>query len=134
MNTTICLKIEAEWQHLTGYANTNFQGGAFEEALKSYQLALDKAVQLTSEEKSCSFAEIPYIQIYIISINNLVHTYEELGQYVKCKELLKRVVDYLLYIRQNETTDQLVAGLELRRAQGYYHMMMKRLDQVQKKK
>ncbi|WP_293916129.1 MULTISPECIES: hypothetical protein [unclassified Sphingobacterium] len=134
MNTNICLKIEAEWQHLTGYANTDFHNGAFKEALKSYQLALDKAVQLTHEEKSCSFAEIPYIQIYIISINNLVHTYEELGQYVKCKELLKRVVDYLSYIRQNEITDQLVAGLELRRAQGYYHMMSTRLDQLHKQK
>lgn len=108
--------IEKHWQALTTSSNTIFNQGNFEKALTGYKNALYRAEVLNNHTSDCLRLKIPFIQIFIISCNNLAHTYEELGKLEESENMLKRVVYYLLHLVANKKLNHNEIQSELKRA------------------
>lgn len=94
--------IERYWQALTVANNELFNKGDFEKALSGYKDALYRAEVLNNHILDCIRLKIPFIQVYIISCNNLANTYEELGKLEEAENMLKRTVYYLLHLIGNK--------------------------------
>jgi hypothetical protein len=45
---------------------------------------------------------ISFIQVFVISCNNIAFTYEEMGEIEKCKKMLKRVIYYFLFLSKGQ--------------------------------
>ncbi len=108
--------IENYWKETTSASNELFQKGAFEQALTGYEAALYRAEVLNNHIKDCLRLKIPFIQVYIISCNNLANTYKELGQKEEAENMLQRAVYYLLYLSDNILLDRDEIQSELHRA------------------
>lgn len=93
--------IENHWKSLTVSNNEFFNQGHFEKALSGYKDALYRAEILNNNIEDCLRLKIPFVQVYIISCNNLANTYEDLGQREEAENMLKRVVYYLLHLAGN---------------------------------
>lgn len=93
-----------------------FEKGAFEEARFVYQNALLKAEVLNEHQSACLRLEIPFMQVFLISCNNLFNTYCELEQANEAEKMLQRAVYYLFHLsRQSEVNKNEIQN-ELKRA------------------
>ncbi|QSB29272.1 tetratricopeptide repeat protein [Flavobacterium sp. CLA17] len=101
MNDSCIQHIENHWKSLTVSNNEFFNQGHFEKALSGYKDALYRAEILNNNVEDCLRLKIPFIQVYIISCNNLANTYEDLGKKEEAENMLKRVVYYLLHLAVN---------------------------------
>lgn len=108
--------IERYWQALTVANNELFNKGDFKKALSGYKDALYRAEVLNNHITECVRLKIPFIQVYIISCNNLANTYEELGKLEKAENMLKRTVYYLLHLSGNKGLNMNEIQSELKRA------------------
>ncbi|WP_206365314.1 tetratricopeptide repeat protein [Sphingobacterium corticibacterium] len=108
--------IERYWQALTIANNETFNKGDFEKALTGYKDALYRAEVLNNHILDCIRLKIPFIQVYIISCNNLANTYEELGKLEEAENMLKRTVYYLLHLAGNKKLNIDEIQSELKRA------------------
>lgn len=133
MSTSCLQRIENYWKLKTTDANKSFNKGKYKEALTDYKEALYRAEVLTTNTKNCDGAGIPFIQVYIISCNNLANTYRELGYIDKAIKLLKRSVYYLLYLARDNDSHLQEIQSELKRAVITYFNFTKDKDIVQPK-
>ncbi|MBD1420982.1 tetratricopeptide repeat protein [Sphingobacterium chuzhouense] len=108
--------IESYWEQLTLSSNELFQNRKFKQALAGYKEALYRAEVMNDHREACLRLEIPYMQLYIISCNNLSNTYIELGQLPEAENLLKRVIYYLLHLSGDTDLNKDEILLELRQA------------------
>jgi len=108
--------IENHWKVLTNFANEVFDKGNFEKALSAYENALYRAEVLNNNIRDCIRLKIPFIQVYIVSCNNLANTYEKLGKYKEAEKILKRVIYYLLYLVKNKDVDKDEIQSELKKS------------------
>ncbi|OFM81164.1 tetratricopeptide repeat protein [Weeksella sp. HMSC059D05] len=115
MSDTCMNHIEKYWQALTVANNELFNKGDFEKALSGYKDALYRAEVLNNHIKDCVRLKIPFIQVYIISCNNLANTYEELGKLEEAENMLKRTVYYLLHLSGNKELNLNEIQSELKR-------------------
>ncbi len=113
-----CMKqVESHWQTLTASANLSFDQGDFERALPRYKDAHYRAEVLNGHIGDCMRLKIPFIQVFLISCNNLAYTYEALQRYEEGETMLKRSIHYLFhllqsgYIRFNEIQSDLKGAI-----------------------
>lgn len=116
MSDTCMSHIESYWQALTLKNNELFNQGMYEQALTGYKDALYRAEVLNNNCADCIRMKIPFLQVYIISCNNLAHTYEELGHLEEAENMLKRAVYYLLHLSHQKTINSEELQSELQRA------------------
>lgn len=116
MSDSCMCHIENHWKTLTVSANETFNKKEYENALKNYKEALYRAEVLNIHFKDCLRLEIPFIQTYIISCNNLASTYEELEAFEEAEDMLKKVVYYLLHFSGNNELNKDEIQAELKRA------------------
>lgn len=108
--------IERYWQELTASTNELFNKGDFKKALIGYENALYRAEVLNNNISDCIRMKIPFLQVYIISCNNVAYTYEELGKQDEAENMLKRTVYYLLHLMNNSELNTNEIQSELKRA------------------
>lgn len=108
--------IENYWKVLTTSANELFDKGNYKLALNTYKNALYRAEVLNNHYADCLRLKIPFIQVYIISCNNLANTYEELNQLEETENILKRTVYYLLHLKGNQKLNKGEIQAELTKA------------------
>ncbi len=130
MSDTCMNHIERHWQALTVSSNELFNKGDFEKALSGYKNALYRAEVLNNNISECIRLKTPFVQVYIISCNNLANTYEELGNKEDAENLLKRVVYYLLHLTANKELNIDELQSELKRATLAYVNFLEKNDIV----
>lgn len=116
MRDTPLNHIEQHWKTLTISANKAFNKSNFDEALSGYQRALNRAEELNNNADDCLKLRIPFVQVYIISCNNISSTYSALQQPDEAKKMLKRVVYYLQHLTKQSKVDREEIQNELKRA------------------
>lgn len=116
MGDTCMNHIERYWQELTASTNELFNKGDFKKALIGYENALYRAEVLNNNISDCIRMKIPFLQVYIISCNNVAYTYEELGKQDEAENMLKRTVYYLLHLMNNSELNTNEIQSELKRA------------------
>ncbi|WP_106790850.1 hypothetical protein [Aquimarina sp. Aq78] len=109
-------QIENYWKAKITTSNILFNKGKLDQALLGYKDALYRAEILNINQSDCIRDNIPFIQIYIISCNNIANTYKELKQYEEAENTLKRVVYYLLHLSSNNDLNINEIKAELKRA------------------
>lgn len=116
MSDTCMSHIENHWKTLTITANESFEKGNLEQALLDYTDALFRAEVLNNHQQESLRLDIPFVQVFIISCNNLSATYEDLGNLDEAEKFLKRVVYYLLHITTLKTVKEDEIQRELKKA------------------
>ncbi|MDR7131903.1 tetratricopeptide (TPR) repeat protein [Algoriphagus sp. 4150] len=116
MSDTCMSHIENHWKALTLTANDCFNKEDFEKALSGYKEALYRAEVLNDHQENCQQLDIPFMQVFIISCNNLSNTYQKLGQYDAAEIMLKRAVHYLLHLSTQAHINMNELHHELKRA------------------
>ena len=116
MSDTCMSHIENYWKTLTITANESFEKGNLEQALLDYTDALFRAEVLNNHQQESLRLDIPFVQVFIISCNNLSATYEDLGNLDEAEKFLKRVVYYLLHITTLKTVKEDEIQRELKKA------------------
>ena len=116
MSDTCMSHIENHWKTLTVTANESFEKGNLEQALLDYTDALFRAEVLNNHQQESLRLDIPFVQVFIISCNNLSATYEDLGNLDEAEKFLKRVVYYLLHITTLKTVKEDEIQRELKKA------------------
>ncbi|SFW18744.1 hypothetical protein SAMN02927921_00424 [Sinomicrobium oceani] len=119
----VCLNhIEEYWKSRTVASNTLFNEEKYTEALAGYKEALYRAEVLNNHFETCKSSEIPFIQIYMISCNNMAFTYLEMKQQKKAEAILRRSMYYLLHqLRKKAMKDcKIMLQKELQRASVSY--------------
>ncbi|MDY8136619.1 tetratricopeptide repeat protein [Aquimarina sp. 2201CG5-10] len=117
----ICINhIENYWKAKTTTSNVLFNKGQFKEALLGYKNALYRAEILNMNQSDCIRNNTPFMQIYIISCNNIANTYKELNLFEETENTLKRIVYYLLYLSHNNDLNIAEVRTELKRATTTY--------------
>lgn len=112
-----CLKhIAHYWKVKTEASNTLFHAGNYEDALAGYLDALCRAEVLNNHAFACQNLGIPYVQLYIISNNNMANTYEEIGNIPAADTILKQNIYFLLHLMSLKTKTQNQIEAELKRA------------------
>ena len=92
-----CAKhIVEAWKQKTAASNELFNQGKLNDVLNGYTEALIRAETLNSNEEDALLADIPFVQVFIISCNNMANTYEELGQLEKAEKMLWVIIEALL--------------------------------------
>ena len=126
MSDTCMNHIEKYWKALTVSSNELFNKGDFEKALSGYKDALYRAEVLNNNISDCIRLKTPFVQVYIISCNNMANTYEEIGKKEEAENMLKRVVYYLLHLVANKKLNLDELQSELKRATlAYVHFTEK---------
>ncbi|MFD2909695.1 tetratricopeptide repeat protein [Flavobacterium ardleyense] len=116
-----CLNhVETHWKDLTAISNEYYNRNDFRQGLSGYKDALYRAEVLNNNISDCIRLKIPFVQIYIISCNNLANTYDELDNKEEAENMLKRVVYYLLHIAANKELNFEEIQSELKRASLLY--------------
>lgn len=128
MSDTCMNHIENHWKVLTTSTNEYFNKGKYEKALTGYKNAFYRAEVLNGHIPDCVRLKIPFIQVYIISCNNLAYTYEKLLKYEEAENMLKRVVYYLLHLAGNNTVNINEIQPELKRATLAYIKFAEKTD------
>ncbi|MGS2762785.1 tetratricopeptide repeat protein [Sinomicrobium sp. M5D2P9] len=101
-----CLNhIENYWKTKTNTSNKLFRKGQFEEALVGYKDALYRAEVLNHNLSACIRHHVPFIQVYIISCNNIAYTHVELKQEEQAEIMFRRVIYYLLHLLHKQHPD-----------------------------
>ena len=114
MSDTCMNHLERYWKTLTVASNEKFNQQNYLEALTGYKEALYRAEVLNNHWALCAQLKIPVIQVYIISCNNLAHTYEELREWDKAQAFFKRVIYFLLHLleHRSQTANELQQDLK----------------------
>ena len=133
MSDTCMNHIERHWQTLTVSNNLLFNKGHFETALSGYKDALYRAEVLNNNIADCVRLQTPFVQVYIISCNNLANTYEELGCLEDAEKMLKRVVYYLLLLINKKVVNSDEIQSELKRATIAYSCFVEKHDVIKSK-
>jgi len=126
--------IERYWQTLTLSSNLLYNANKFEEALLSYQCSLASAELLNNHLTDCIYLEVPVMQVYIISCNNLANTYIALGDFEQADRMLKRVLYYLLHLVVHVQLDQNEIQSELKRATSAYQQFAEKTNMEKHKR
>lgn len=71
---------------------------------------------LNNHQPDCMKLNIPFIQVYTISCNNLANTYCKLGKQKEAEKILKRVFYYLLHLVAKPELNTEEIQSELKRA------------------
>ncbi|MEC4113420.1 tetratricopeptide repeat protein [Myroides pelagicus] len=117
----LCLThIHQYWKQLTIKANKKFDNREIKRSLPLYQEAMYRAEVLSYYVAECNRLKLPFLQIYIISCNNLANAFIDLGHVFKAEKLYKGVITYLLSLKNNEFIDQKQWQSELRKASLVY--------------
>lgn len=132
MSTADVTQLENRWKAKTADANNLFSLGKYEEALPEYKEALYRAEVLNNSIADCQQTGIPFIQVYIISCNNISNTYTGLGKKKEAANMLKRVICYLLQLSGRQKVNQEEVQRELRRAVVGYISFMERDEGIAK--
>ena len=114
MSTQGLISLENTWKTHTNAGNNQFRNGCFMKALLFYEKALEIAKLINRHKEKCKQASIPFIQVFIISFNNMANTYEELGKPERTEKLLKRVVYFLLTLSEQGLVSNEVLHNEMR--------------------
>lgn len=133
MSDTCMNHIERHWQALTVSSNELFNEGDFEKALLGYKDALYRAEVLNNNILDCIRLKTPFVQVYIISCNNLANTNEKLGNKEEAANLLKRAVYYLLHLTASKELNFHELQSELKRATIAYVHFLEKNDIVKSK-
>lgn len=113
----VCLQhIENYWKTLTVNSNQVFNAGQPKDALDGYKDALYRAEVLNNHPEECIRLGVPFIQLYIISCNNLSNTYIEMKQLEEAEQMLKRSIYFLLHLAQHDIAGHDILQSELKRA------------------
>ena len=97
--------IEKHWKKLTVSANKSFNNADLKKALADYTEALYRAEVLNDNISDCIRLKIPFVQVFIITCNNLANTYEDLKNQKEADHLLKKVIYFLLYMAKSEEVE-----------------------------
>lgn len=112
-----CIKrIESYWKVETTISNGNFDKANYENALTGYLEAFYRAEVLSNNFMDCLRFDVPFIQIYLISCNNLAHTYEELNKIEQARNVFCQGIKYLLHIEEKMVFNSHEVQLELKKA------------------
>ncbi|MGI9527352.1 MAG: tetratricopeptide repeat protein [Weeksellaceae bacterium] len=117
--------IENYWKKLTTQANDYFNQDKYTQALNIYQNALYRAEVLNNHISDCVRCKIPFVQVYIISCNNLANTYQELGELEKAEEMLRRTFYFLIHIASQDVIDFEEIQREIKKVVLNYTQFMK---------
>ncbi len=91
-------RIALYWKAKLLASNEYFDKREYENALMGYHNTLYWASVLNEYPSDCLRLRIPYMQVYIISCNNLSNTYCALGYLEEAENMLKQVVYYLVHL------------------------------------
>ena len=116
MGDSFILSLENQWKTKTFAANELFKNDNFSAAMEGYNIALSKAEALNIHKTDCLRIDIPLVQIFIISCNNIAYTFEAIGDFEATDKMLKRSVYYLLSLVNSENSNPNVIQSELKRA------------------
>jgi tetratricopeptide (TPR) repeat protein len=105
MSDTCIEHIEKVWKSKTNSGNDFFNAANLTDALWSYELALYQSEVLNNNYVECLRLKIPFIQIYIISCNNIANTYVDMGDTEQADKMFKRVIHFLLHISARKELD-----------------------------
>lgn len=126
MSTTCIAEIESHWKVKTSMANELFEKKLFDKALKRYKDALYRAEVLNNYASVCKKAKVPFIQVYIISCNNIAYTYEALGLTERAESMFKRAIYFLIHLCESDENEREVLRNELSRATVAYTDFVKK--------
>lgn len=116
MSDSCIISLENQWKTKTVAANALFNKTEYVTAMEGYNEALYKAEALNMHSTDCLRVDVPYVQIFIISCNNLAYTFEAMGDFEAADKMLKRSVYYLLSLVNNKNSKPQVILAELKRA------------------
>ncbi|GET45676.1 tetratricopeptide repeat protein [Capnocytophaga felis] len=116
MSDTCVNHIENYWKILTEDANESFKKGKYELALEGYLNALYRAEVLNNNLSDCFRLKVPFLQLYIVSHNNLANCYEKLNLIEKSEESLRKVVFFILYFFEKKLINQEEMNSELKKS------------------
>jgi hypothetical protein len=107
--------IENHWKAKTEVSNALFIKGDYEQSLNGYREALDHAKVLNTYTKEATRLNIPFVQLFAISCNNIAFTYEEMKMKKKGSKMLKRVIYFSLTLCGNSmvNSDEIQSGLKI---------------------
>lgn len=100
MSTSDLLSIENEWKEITVVGNSYFEAQN-KIALLKYLRAFSIAEKLVTHSAACKKCNIPNIQIYLISCNNIAETYCQLKKWEQADKMYRRAIFYLLFINES---------------------------------
>lgn len=126
MSDTCVKHIENYWKSKTETSNEAFNNKKYKTALAGYNQALYRAEVLNNNFSDCIRVGIPFLQVYIISCNNIATTYEELQHYQEAENVLRKIVFYLLQIEANKVLNPTETQRELRKATLAYESFIQR--------
>ncbi|MDL5512454.1 tetratricopeptide repeat protein [Arenibacter sp. M-2] len=118
--------IANDWKAKTEASNTLFRKGDYEQSLNGYRDALDRAKVLNNYKKEATRLNIPFVQLFTISCNNIAFTYEEMQMKKKGSKMLKRVIYFLLTLVESNIVNLDEIQSELKRAMLNYADYAKR--------
>jgi hypothetical protein len=112
MSNTQIKHIEAVWKQKTTTCNELFDQRKFLEARNGYIEAMVVAETLNANSEDALRANIPFVQVFIISCNNLANTYEELGNLQEAEKILRRSLHFVLHL-MNVYSEESIESLHL---------------------
>lgn len=128
MSETCMNHIKNYWESLTTDANHFFHKKNFTEALIGYKNAMYRAEVLNNNLSDCLRLHIPFMQIYIISCNNLSNTYKELQRYNDVINIMERCIYYLLRLMTNHICNTEEIQRELQKTYINYVCFLEKYD------
>ncbi|SHG61046.1 hypothetical protein [Pedobacter caeni] len=108
--------IEISWKTNTLASCKLFNEGILEDALSGYKTAFQLAESLNNNMAECIKKDIPFIQVYVISCNNIAHTYVAMGLKDQAESMFRQVLRYLLNLRKQPDISIVELLNELKRA------------------
>lgn len=118
--------IENDWKAKTEVSNTLFRKGDYEQSLNGYRDALERAKILNNHKEEAILLNIPFVQLFAISCNNIAYTYEEMQMKKKGGKMLKRVIYFLLTLVESNKVNPDEIQSELKKAMLNYADYAKR--------
>ena len=105
MSTTDLTHIENDWKKATNLGNT-VVSDKVKASLYNYKEALKKAETLMKYHSKCIKLNIPVVDIFIISCNNLAEVYCLIKNWDKADKMIKRSIYYLEYLEKQDITNE----------------------------
>jgi len=124
MSDTCMKHIENYWKTLTNAGNELYQQEKLQEALLKYQDALYRAEVLSKHIDQCLHLNISFVQIYIISCNNIATIYQATNKLQAAENILKRTVHYCIHLMHNKQLDKSMIYAELQRVYCAYQQFV----------
>lgn len=116
MSHQCLISIKEAWKLKTKNSNKLFSKGNFKASLLGYEEALCRAEVLNQHLETASDIGIPYLQIFIISCNNIAFTHEKLNSANQGEKMLQRVIYFLIYRHEKSNHNLKEIKTELQRA------------------